>query len=484
MFNQVLAKYSSNASDGSSLPSQTVLSWFRDWWNASRIPPHPHSGKLCIEVPFEQKDRAKAAGARWYPNEFRPWGRRRGVWMVDPDLYFANPARFGDWRIWHAPPSLPEKPDSLDWEAVSVHLLEHEADLDADALNVGSLLIDEGQDFPPAFYRTLRFISAVGSARPVEHPLKCLVLADENQKLTEENSTLEEIARELRIAEGDRFLLLDNFRNTKEVAELARRFFADVGVLPHLPTRSGPKPTFALLGRSEIVNRIRTWLVNNPGKEAGVLVFSEEDRDSLVTLIREKCENLKGRHVTVQTYSWNSRRINPAKDLVFDTPDVVTVLNMQSCKGLEFDAVFILDLSHAQISRIGPDRFKMQMFVAVSRSREWVGLLDSGKGAASAPYVELLPDERYLERESQLERAAQSAGDATLLSEPKETLAVRKDEGWETRLKQFAKSGKLKLQDKRPKGGVLWVEDERGVEDLVRPLGFQYSAKQSAWWRK
>lgn len=488
MFNQVLAKYSSKASDGVEVPSQTVQGWFRDWWNASMIPPHAASQRFVLEVPFEQKDRAKGARARWNPDEFKPWGGRKpGAWVIDADTYFARPDDFSEWRIWHSPPSQTGKADAIDWESVAAHVMEHEEAIAADALDVGCVLIDEGQDFPPAFYKVLRLISGIGASQEAHHPLRCFVLADENQQLTDQNSTLDEICKELKIDKDHRYVLLDNFRNTKEVAEVARRFFADVGVLSNLPKRSGPRPVLAhTSGVQDTVSLIRTWLLNNPGKEAGVLVFSESERENVTAKIREMCSGIKGRQITVQSYSWQSRKQNRARDLVFDTEDVVTVLNMQSCKGLEFDGVFIIDPHRAHIGLYGPDRFKMQMFVAVSRSRDWVSFLDCGSW--SAEYMQYLPGEEYLDRTGDVAGQGVHTPSGAAKVEvrlPKDRPdSDRREAGWEEQLLQLAKAGKVKVDDKRAKGGAIWVQGGKEVSAFLQPNGFQYSDSRGAWWRK
>ena len=489
MFNQVLAKYSSKASDGVELPSQTVQAWFRDWWNSSQIPAHAGTNRLVVEVPFEQKDLAKAAGARWNPDEFKPWGGRKpGAWVVDAETYFARREAFSDWRVWHGPPSQSGRADAIDWDTVAAHVMDREEDLSDESLNIGCVLIDEGQDFPPAFYRVLWLLSGIGAARGAPNPLKCFVLADENQQLTDQNSTLDEICRELKIEKDHRYVLLDNFRNTTEVAEVARRFFADVGVLPNLPKRSGPKPVLDITsGQAETVERIRTWLLNNPGKETGVLVFTEGDRESLTAKIREMCFGIKGRQITVQSYSWQSRGQNRAKDLLFDTEDVVTVLNMQSCKGLEFDGVFIVEPHRAQIGLYGPDRFKMQMFVAVSRSREWVSFLDSGP--PTSEYVKCLPGKEYLERKQPtlaqgVQRQADVKAAPSVARRKPEPSVPQVTAKWEEQLLQLARTGKLKIDDKRAKGGAIWVYGGKEVGSFLPPNGFQYSDARGAWWRK
>lgn len=499
MFNRVLAKYSSNVGEGGEMPSQTVLVWFRDWWKRSELPPHPNTpGGIAIQAPFDQNDRIRAAGARWQPNEWRPWGRGKGVWSIDPERYFHDPEAFMAWRLWHSPPAVDGKPDQIDWQEVAKHVLCHEDRIPDAALDLGTLLIDEGQDFPPGFYKTLRYISSVAAARRnvIPHPPRCFVLADENQQLTEENSTLQQITEALGISAESRYQLLDNFRNSKEIAELARAFFADVGALPRVPDRPSEKPVYAqVAGRTEIVDRIKIWFTNNPGKEVGIFVFNEAARTAMVAELQGGLGRMRGRNITIQTYSWKSRRENKVDNLLFDTPDVITVLNMQSCKGLEFDAVFIVDLHEAQLGIYGTDRFKMQMFVAVSRARDWVSLIDSGRRAGSGFYYDCLPGPDFLEREgSQL---VASAGQSPSASErpnrfaqtPAGTARSAKSDvsgvdDWEAKLGNLSSRSALQVKDLRGQGGSFWVNGGLELSRLLEPLGFKHSERRSGWWRK
>lgn len=68
------------------------------------------------------------------------------------------------------------------------------------------LVVDEGQDLPPGFYRMVR-LSAVSTT----------VFADECQRLTETNSTLNEIASTLGHSTS-RVEISGNHRNTREIA--------------------------------------------------------------------------------------------------------------------------------------------------------------------------------------------------------------------------------------------------------------------------
>ncbi len=485
MFNRVLVKYSSNVDGNNWMPSKTVHTWFRDWWHISGLPPYKSStAKIFIQAGYHDKEKVKAAGGRWKPDEWRQWEQKKGVWMVDNDVYFSDPEAFSPWRLWHSPPVIENNPGSFDWAAITTHVFEHEEFIDNEALDLGCFLIDEGQDFSPQFYKFLRIIAAVGKARgeKVRNPLRCFVLADENQQITQENSTLQDIAENLGIKDENRYLLLDNFRNSREIAELARQFFADVGALPKLPERRSEKPVFMRVkDHEQTARQIMIWIMNNPGKEAGILVFTEDTRTRIVDLLRDKIRQLVGRTITLQTYSWKSRRQNRPENLLFDVPDTVTVLNMQSCKGLEFDAVFIVKPYEAQIGLYGPDQFQMQMFVATSRAREWVCILDSGKEIASRNYYSLLPGEEFLDRSDPLtiQSSVFSSPEKAYVSETPMTAPPESNE-----IFQELEGLNIKVEDHRHKNGALWVYGNGNLEDKLTRLGFRYSTKRRAWWKQ
>lgn len=488
MFSRVLTRYSSNAGQGETLPSQTVHAWFHDWWNTCGVPPHVAAGgALALEVAYQEKDEAKAAGARWNPQVWRSWSGGRGAWTIDVDAYLQNPEAFSRWRVWHSPPAIDGNENGIDWLAVAEHLVAHEDVIPDDALNLGTILIDEGQDFPPGFYKTLQRISAIALARgkQVAYPPRCFVLADENQQLTEDNSTLEDIATGLKIAKEHQYTLLDNFRNTKEIAELSRSFFSDVGVLPNLPKRSGERPMLSLVdSHTQIATRVKTWLTNNPGKEVGVLVFDDLTRSNMVDALEKSLGSMKGREVVVQTYSWRSRADTKVNSLLFDTPDVVTVLNLRSCKGLEFDAVFIVDPHKAQIATYGSDRFRMQMFVATSRGRDWVELIDSGPSAGTGPWTKYVPGPELLTREPLNAKTPVKATQPDSPSGLQPARGASRGEAWLALVQSEAKRRALEIDDRRPDGGAIWVYGNKELATLLEPQGFIYSEKRSGWWRK
>jgi len=495
MFSRVLAKFASNAGDAqeSPLAVRTVRQWFDAWWASSGLPPNLEGSDVFVNAPYEQRQAATVAGARWDREARGPWRNgRKGAWVASWDKWMKDSGAFSAWAAWQAPPLLPESTTEYDWDAICNHVMNHFERLSESSISPSTLLVDEGQDFAPGFYKFLYLLSAIGSNRNAPFPLKCMVLADENQQLTQFNSTLADIQTALQIADAQRFQLLDNFRNTREIAELARQFFADVGVVPRLPDRPGELPAFVECGSmATVVRSIMNWVANHPGKEVGVLVFREAKRDALHANIAAEAARLAGRKTRVQSYSWNSRAENKVDELVFDEPNVITVLNAQSCKGLEFDAVFIVDLQDSPIGTIGADRFRMQMFVAVSRARQCVELLQSARVAPDEPFLKELPAEEYLRRSRAASVPPVVRNSAATLPAPAAKPAMAATANgtaksssidWAHEALSFARTHGCEYEDLRPKG-CFWLYAPEHLSGDLQKLGFRYTTRRNAWWR-
>ncbi|WP_406283086.1 hypothetical protein [Streptomyces sp. NBC_00209] len=86
------------------------------------------------------------------------------------------------------------------------------------------LVVDEGQDLSPGFYRLVRIAA-----------ISVTVFADDCQRLTETNSTLNEITDALGRSTG-RVEIARNHRNSREIASLAE-YFPTGGTRPEIPFR-------------------------------------------------------------------------------------------------------------------------------------------------------------------------------------------------------------------------------------------------------
>ena len=390
MFNRVLETYAS-----SRLPSTARAHWARirfctmnrligELWTSFALPPAPGAKDVLLCTPFAEKDEAKAAGARWRPEVY--YGKKRGCWVVEGDLYRRDPSVFARWAPRSALPTRDDNEKEIDWDALfEAVALEYES-IDWSAVDFDALIIDEGQDFPPGLYRFLHYLSEgrFGNSRKPA----LMVLADENQRLIKgRNSTVAEIRKALRIEDERHYRLSTNFRNSKPIALVARHFYAGMTTgMPALPERGGSVPE---LRRCSDVSTVRSRLLryadNNPKHEIGVIVL---DKDNLREKYFKEIEKHAPEDLPVQTYSSVRPEHRKAAELKFDRPGV-TVINRASCKGLEFDAVFVVSLDEARIGDDQTDFFKMGMYVMTTRARTslfliWIGVPGDRPAALAA----------------------------------------------------------------------------------------------------
>lgn len=245
-------------------------------------------------------------------------------------------------------------------------------------LKWGHLVIDEGQDFPTPMYTMLRIVQLHVND---ETATGITVLADQNQRITGHNSTIDDIRIALNIETDRRYALTRNYRNTTPIAKLARHFYCGVPTeLPVLPERNGDDP---VLERFDDLDREIDCIANyaagiHDNEEIGVVVLGG---DKLRAKLFNKLQSrLRGTPITVQTYS--SKGPAASEALEFDRPGVVTVLNKQSCKGLEFDAVFIPQLQVLDAAAAALEQTQMDFYVMMSRARLRLFLSYTGERGA------------------------------------------------------------------------------------------------------
>lgn len=260
------------------------------------------------------------------------------------------------------------------------------------------LIIDEAQDFAPAAHQLFNFTMSLFMAAPESSRPSILVLADENQRLNEHaNSKISEIADAYLLGDEDIYKLTMNYRNTREIAELSRKFFTGLqSGVPELPQRRGDKPRlFETEDLNDAVKRIVRYAKMNEEEEIGVLVRHIPTRKKLFNKLKAQ---LKDSKIRVRTYS--SSRNDPNNDisnLIFDDRSVLTVLNYASSKGLEFDTVFLPELQENKFDAGNDIEFKMNLYVMTSRARTRLFLMISDQERVS-PVRKFLPlDEGLLD---------------------------------------------------------------------------------------
>ncbi|MEV7733547.1 AAA family ATPase [Streptomyces sp. NPDC088921] len=215
--------------------------------------------------------------------------------------------------------------------------------------SIEHLVVDEGQDLPNGFYDLCSVLGA-----------SITVFADEDQRITEEQSTIGEITTALDVR--TEFVPLEgNHRTTREIALLASHY----GV--------APKRQF-LLGREQVgvkpcvvhwtspqtfLKEMARYIKAHPRLEIGVLCKSTQAQ-RVVELDLAK----NGLELSMQTYVSNDMK----RSSVDFTTRRVRIVNTASMKGLEFDSVFVPDLDSYSEDPSGAD-IRMRFHVLCTRAR-------------------------------------------------------------------------------------------------------------------
>lgn len=252
------------------------------------------------------------------------------------------------------------------------------------------LIIDEGQDMPPEFYQALFNLGFEN----------VYAVADQNQQIVPgQNSTRQEIQNGLGIAPNDVIELQDNHRNSHPIARLAREFYSGdpASPPPALPNRpSAIRPILHTYEQSDFQNLIERILKNAdmaPEKLIGLIAPNNKTRERYFDALMKAKVTVKFDNAppAVQTYLAGS-----SPDIPFNEGGIM-VINAQSCKGLEFDTVFLADINQHYFDAQNPDQTKRLFYVMVARAKEKVIMLK--EAGMHCPVDAILPqDTEILER--------------------------------------------------------------------------------------
>jgi DNA helicase IV len=198
----------------------------------------------------------------------------------------------------------------------------------AQILRHTDLIIDEGQDLPMGYYESLMHLGFNNF----------FVVADQNQQITDDNSSLDELEI---ILGSNVYELTENFRNTTPIAKVCAHFYTDrASPLPKLPDRpSSIKPMlidYNFLDKA--IERVLREADRDDSKLIGVIVGSETKREDYFKKLNKIDINRDNPKAIVTTYSSNS--ISKRVDIDFSQGGIV-VLSDKSVKGIEFDTVFV-----------------------------------------------------------------------------------------------------------------------------------------------
>ena len=278
-------------------------------------------------------------------------------------------------------PRKPPRPDgfrSIDWDGVG--RIVSEGSPTRRSPNGDALVIDEGQDMPPEFYRAL---VTLGFER-------FFVTADQNQQIGDDNSSRWDIETELAIDTKDVIGLQHNRRNSGPVARLAQAFYTGDPASPpvELPSRPGPAALlcdYAERRFADICRRLVKRVDRDPAELVGVIAPNNAVRQRYVDGLRAATGGLDNGAPTIETFFGRHR-----PDVRFDEGGIL-VINAQACKGLEFDVAVLADIDGHRVPPTDLDAVRKRFYVMVARARERVILLR--RRGVESRIEEILPDD-------------------------------------------------------------------------------------------
>ncbi|WP_327361405.1 DNA helicase [Streptomyces sp. NBC_01296] len=222
-----------------------------------------------------------------------------------------------------------------------------------------TLVVDEGQDLPPAFYRLCRILGA-----------RTTVFADECQRLTNTNSTLAEIAQGL--GKCSPHAVDANYRNTRQTAELGARFHTGPR-LPVLPERDGPLPRLHSLSHQGAVADLLIGLAGmRPGRSIGVVMHSTQAQFEILTRLERKAPRLRPQMYTAQATGGRYRTLDLSR------PGVV-IVHRASVKGIQFDTVVVPDTEADAGTDPTSAELRMAYYVMSTRARHDLHFVYAGE---------------------------------------------------------------------------------------------------------
>jgi hypothetical protein len=246
-------------------------------------------------------------------------------------------------------PRIPGSRYDLDWESM-VSIIGVANPMTDHAPN---LIIDEGQDLAEQFYWIV--------GRVAEN---VNVFADENQQIGETNSDLASIQDYI---DPDSVRNLNrNYRNGREIAKVAKRFYPGLGTgIPELPEGGGDEAIFTnyrTLG--DTISAISRYERNHPDSTIGIFVQTQK-------MVKRYLSLLSDEDLVNEPQHYMREKNSPVPVVDFHAAGI-TVTTFMSAKGLEFDAVFIPDLHKVGSRYSDPDMPQTQMmfYVLSSRARE------------------------------------------------------------------------------------------------------------------
>lgn len=272
-------------------------------------------------------------------------------------------------------PKLANDNFEYDWEKI----LKKYADFDVKP-DLDHLIVDEGQNVPLGFIQwALRY-----KARAIS------IFADEHQSTISAGCQVSDLA-----AEGfaDTFVLTMNHRNTQEIGDVIAHFHSDRRLPAAVPRRGNGFDTPSMIpvaSWGSLVDIVARRL-DNRAESIGVIVYKTDHIDMVAGLLRERLPNAR-----VDSYKHTDRP--GAEDAIQMRDHGVTVLSGESAIGLEFDTLYLQDLTRS-LPPLEPLQ-KRRLYMLCARARDKLVLVNGpvGVGTLDVSQLTSLPPAPILER--------------------------------------------------------------------------------------
>lgn len=248
------------------------------------------------------------------------------------------------------------------------------------------LIIDEGQDMPPDFYGLLRNAGFVNY----------FVAADQNQIITKRNSSRIDIEYQLDIDTEDTILLTDNYRNTRNIALVTSHFYPNDPAspsikLPENRSSSYQKPIlYHYDDLQDVFESIMQKYDQNTNKLIGVIVPNNKILETFRNGLSRVSPNLIDHRIPKIQYYISGPQNRYIEPINWSEGGIV-VLNSASCKGTEFDTVFIADIDEHCWDRDDKKSLMKKFYVMSSRAREELYFLRDNVGEHKSLIDEIFP---------------------------------------------------------------------------------------------
>lgn len=259
----------------------------------------------------------------------------------------------------------------FDWE-----LILHQYAAAGVTANLDHIIVDEGQNLPSLFFVwAMRFGARIMS-----------VFADEDQTTDRQNTTIADLRL---MGFGQVFPLLLNHRNSGRIANLVEAFHIN-RVIPPASVRRGP-------GTAPSLIQVHTWedladtvsnRYRNQRQSIGVIVYRTSEVKHMASLIRRRLPIARVDEYTYQTEHGEEFGIQVREE-------GVTIISGESAIGLEFDTVYLQDLSRSlPVSDVTRAR---RLYMLCARARDFLYLVN-GPQILLPVQIAALPTPPILER--------------------------------------------------------------------------------------